>query len=214
MRFLNSSFIIIFIWGYTAFFSIAYADSAADLTQLLNATQSMQARFNQTVFDNHGKAIQQSSGRMSFQRPGQFRWEVVKPIPQIIVANASRLWIYDPDLEQVTIRSLKAASGDAPALLLSHTVTALTQNYTVKTLQIAASDLQWFELIPKKSDSFASIQMGFAKTQINEMRLKDNLGHTTRIRFIEAKTNTKLSPALFIFKPKANVDVINETHSR
>ncbi len=193
------------------FLNLAHAQTpAADLSRLLNTVQSMQANFNQTIYDNRGKAIQQANGRVAFQRPGRFRWQVIKPIPQLIVANQTKLWIYDPDLEQVTIRSLKQGTGDAPALLLSHDATTVMQNYTVKNLPNTAPAWQWFELIPKNSDNFSAIQMGFYHGQINEMRLQDKLGHTTRIRFLQAHFNLNLSPALFIFVPPAHVDVINE----
>src|SRR5438105_3435289 len=78
-------------------------DHSPNLANLLDAVKSMQANFTQTVYDNHGKSVQTSYGRMAIERPGKFRWEVTKPIPQLIIANESRLWIYDPDLQQVTI---------------------------------------------------------------------------------------------------------------
>src|SRR5690242_12941666 len=95
-------------------FSNVYAAAATDLTQVLNNVHSMRANFTQTVYDNLGKAIQQSTGKMAMQRPGQFRWQVVRPLPQLIIANQTRLWIYDPDLEQVTIRAFKTTAGEIP----------------------------------------------------------------------------------------------------
>ncbi len=195
------------------FVVVAHADQTSfiKLSALLNSIQSMQANFNQTIYDNKNKAIQQTTGSVSLQRPGRFRWEVIKPIPQLIVANQTTLWIYDRDLEQVTVRSIKQASDNAPALLLSHDASIFMKNYNIKNMQQQDPDWQWFELIPIHSDSFAAIRMGFYKNQINEMQLQDKLGHTTRIRFLDARFNMKLSPALFIFKPPAHVDVINES---
>lgn len=186
---------------------------AAELASWLNTVTSMQANFSQTVYDNRGNAIQQSYGRMAFQRPGKFRWEVIKPIPQLIIANQARLWIYDPDLDQVTIRSLQRAAGEAPALLLSH-ADSLHKGFTVKALQSSPSGMQWFTLIPKQSDSFSSIQLGFLNNRINEMRLKDNLGHATRIRFNHIRSNIALASTLFTFRPPSKVDVIDETRQR
>src|SRR6516162_4318453 len=94
------------------------ADSgSADLSNQLNAIKTLRANFAQTVYDNKGKAVQRSYGHIALQRPGKFRWEVIKPIPQLIIANSQRLWIYDPDLQQVMIRSLHVAAGETPALL-------------------------------------------------------------------------------------------------
>lgn len=188
----------------------AYATPSEDLKALLNNVKTMQASFNQTIYDNYGKAIQSSQGSMSMERPGKFRWEVKKPIPQVIIANQNKLWIYDPDLEQVTIRKLERATGDAPALLLSHVDAELDKNYAVKA--DPSKGTQWFVLIPKNKDSmFEQIKLGFDKQQIQEMQLKDHLDHSTNIKFTNIKTNIAVSAALFNFKPPKNTDVIDET---
>ena len=189
-----------------------WATQTDDLAQLLNSVQTMRANFKKVIFDNHDKTLQTSYGRISMQRPGKFRWEVTKPIPQVIVANASRLWIYDPDLEQVTVRSLDEAAGDTPALLLSHVDTVLEKTYRIKAMPSKKADWQWFALTPKKTDGmFASIQMGFQHKQIKEMRLQDQLGHSTTIEFSDVKTNIPIAASQFVMKPPANTDVIDET---
>lgn len=193
--------------------SVAMANSSTDVAGLLANVKSMRATFIQTVYDNKGKALQQSMGRMSMQRPGKFRWDVTKPIPQLIVANQSKLWIYDPDLEQVTIRSLTQATGETPALLLSDVDHVLDKDFTVQPIRKEAGS--WFKLIPKKADSmFAWIELGFIDGKINEMRLQDHLGHVTSVQFKNIETNLALSQNLFVFKVPKNVDVIDETKKR
>ncbi|MFZ3068605.1 MAG: outer membrane lipoprotein chaperone LolA [Gammaproteobacteria bacterium] len=190
-----------------------FADSTSDVAALLNNVKTMRANFVQTVYDNRNKAMQQSIGRMAMQRPGKFRWDVTKPIPQLIVANQSRLWIYDPDLEQVTIRSLAQATGETPALLLSDVDNVLDKDFKVQPLKKGSGT--WFKLIPKKADSmFAWIELGFTDGKISEMRLQDHLGHVTSVKFKNIETNVALSANLFVFKTPANVDVINETRKR
>ncbi|VVC76150.1 Outer-membrane lipoprotein carrier protein [Aquicella siphonis] len=204
--------LFLFFWAVSA-----HADSfSADLSDLLNSVQSMRASFTQTTYDNQGKVTQKSYGQMAMQRPGKFRWEVTKPIPQLIIANQSKLWIYDPDLEQVTIRSLSKTTGETPALLLSHDNLGLEKDFTVKSIQRGSPEWRWFSLIPKKkSDNmFESIQMGFVKKQIREMRLQDNLGHTTVVQFQKIQMNVSLASSLFTFKPSSKVDVIDETHKK
>jgi outer membrane lipoprotein carrier protein len=182
---------------------------------MLNDVRTMQATFKQTVYDNYGKAVQVSYGKMALERPGKFRWDVKKPIPQLIIANQTRLWIYDPDLEQVTVRSLKFAAGETPALLLTHVDNKLENDFNVRTVIGKPATWTWFKLTPKKSDNlFATIMMGFADNQIKEMRLQDHLGHLTVIQFDKAKINTALAGSLFVFKAPANVDVIDETKQR
>jgi outer membrane lipoprotein carrier protein len=194
--------------------NLAQADTVSDdLSMLLKNLRTMQADFTQTVYDNHAKAIQRSYGRMALIRPDHFRWEVTKTIPQLIVANNKTLWIYDKDLAQVTVRSLQYAKGEAPALLLSHSNTALEKDFIIKNGK-ASSTLRWFILIPKKHDSlFASIQLGFAQNQIKEMQLQDHLGHKTGIQFSHIKINQAVPASLFIFKVPAGVDVIQEQAS-
>lgn len=152
---------------------------------------------------------------MAMQRPGRFRWQVSKPIPQLIIANNDKLWIYDQDLEQVTIRSLKQGAGEAPALFLSRDNATVENDFTVSQVKQNVPDWQWYKLVPKKADNmFESIQMGFKQNQIQEMKLSDNLGHTTRIQYQKIQANTSLAASLFEFHAPGNVDVIDETRKK
>lgn len=190
-----------------------YAAEASDLTSLLNQMQTMRATFTQTIYDNLNKPVQKSEGSMALDRPGKFRWEVKNPSPQIIIANGSRLWIYDPDLQQVTIRSLTTEAGEAPALLLSHQNSTLETNYKIETSSDSKSALQWFTLTPRKKDNmFASVKMGFDQNkQLKEMQLQDQIGHATRVQFAKVELNVSLPAKLFIFKAPSGTDVIDET---
>ena len=188
-----------------------FASDATELSALLNGIKTMRAGFVQIIYDNHGKPIQKSNGTMALERPGKFRWEVSKPMPQIIIANKERLWVYDPDLQQVTIRSLKSEAGEAPALLLSHQNTTLESTYHIKSLG-QKDKLNWFLLKPKKSDNmFADVKMGFANHELKEMLLDDKIGHSTRVQFQKIKMNTFIPSSLFVFKAPAGTDVIDET---
>jgi outer membrane lipoprotein carrier protein len=202
--------LLIFV-TFTFLHAAAYAETAAaSLSQLLANIQTLQADFTQTITDKNAKQIQHSDGRMSLQRPGKFRWEVKKPLAQLVVTNGTRLWIYDPDLEQVTIRFLSKEVGESPAMLLSNTNVALEKDYDVQAMK--DSKLQWFVLTPKSQNSmFAQIRFGFYNQQIREMVLQDHLGHTTAVEFYNIKVNPALSSALFVFKAPAHVDIIDET---
>lgn len=185
--------------------------STTALINLLNGIHTMQANFSQTMVDNKGKTLQTSSGKMALERPGKFRWQVIKPMPQLIVANNDRLWIYDEDLQQVTIRAFKQTAGDAPALFLSHPNADIEKNFVIKALPEKAK-LQWYSLTAKAADSnFASIQLAFANNEIKEMHMQDQLGHITHIKFSNAVINADVAETLFTFKKPANADVIDET---
>lgn len=187
---------------------------AAELIQLLSTTQTFQADFTQTIYNKKSKQTDQSTGHMVLQRPGKFLWRVKKPIAQLIIANNTRLWVYDPDLEQVTIRFLDKEIENTPVLLLSNPSLAIEKNFNVQTIQSAAS-LQWFALFPKNRDSMlAFIKMGFSKGQIQEIDLEDHLGHHTHIEFYNILMNKQVAASLFTFTPPANTDVIDETRTR
>jgi outer membrane lipoprotein carrier protein len=195
-----------------------FAVSANDtVTGLLLNIHTMSADFVQTVQDKKSRVLQQSHGYVALQRPGKFYWEVKNPTRQVIIANGARLWIYDPDLEQVTIRAFSKATGQTPAFLLSDANLTLGKDFVVNSIpaisQIAGT--QNFVLIPKDHDNvFAKIQLSFINKQIHEMVLEDQLGHTTKIAFQHVKNNSPLSAALFNFKPPAQVDVIDETRRK
>lgn len=191
-----------------------YADdtSAKDLSALLTKLNAIKADFTQIITDKNAKQIQQSVGQMYMQRPGKFRWDVKKPSKQLVVTNGKKIWIYDPDLEQVTIRALTKEVGESPAMLLTNPSTTIEKDYQVQSIKASAKDLQWFSLIPKNQNSmFAKIKLGFNKNEIREMELQDHIGHTTSIAFYNINMNPSLPENIFSFKPPAHVDVIDET---
>lgn len=184
---------------------------ASELTDLLNQMQTMRASFKQIIYDNRGKAVQQSSGTMALNRPGKFRWQVTQPMPQTIIANSGRLWVYDPDLQQVVIRSLQTEAGEAPALLLSNQNATFDTNYSISNLP-AEQGLKWFLLKPKQKDNmFSAVKLAFAGSQLKEMVLEDQIGHVTRMQFTKIEMNVNLPASLFEFKAPAGTDVIDET---
>lgn len=191
----------------------ATTPAAADFSRLLNNVQTMQADFTQSVIDKSMRQMQQSAGVMSLSRPGKFRWEVMKPNPQLIVSNGKKLWIYDADLEQVTIRLLSKQAGETPALFLSNNNGKLDKRFIVEQLP-NRNAMQWYRLTPKdKSSLFSAITFGFLQNEIREMELQDHLGHTTVTHFHHVKINAPIAPEQFTFKLPPEVDVIDETRS-
>jgi outer membrane lipoprotein carrier protein len=190
----------------------ARAEAVQKLVELLAPIHSLQGNFVQTMVDNKGAAMQRAAGSLALQRPGQFRWEIFEPTAQLIIANHSRLWIYDADLQQVVIRRLAQAAGQTPAFLLSNVVTALHKDFVIRSLS-APRWWQWFSLTPRNKESmYKVIQLGFLNQELKEMRLEDNLGHSTVIVFQHLQKNLPIAASLFQFHPPANVDVIDETH--
>lgn len=190
----------------------ASAAGAADIDALkamLQQTTTARARFAQMVLDRNLKMLQQATGTMQFSRPGKFRWEYDRPYEQLIVGDGTRVWLYDKDLNQVTVRRMDRALGSSPAALLAGS------NEIEKSYQFAALDsqdgLDWLEAVPVAQDTtFEKIRLGFGKTGLEVMELRDQFGQITVIRFSTIERNPKLAAELFRFTPPRGADVISE----
>ena len=189
--------------------SVSYAGSVDSLRAFVRESQTARAHFTQSVLDRNGRSVSQASGVMAFSRPGKFRWTYDKPYEQLIVGDGVKLWIYDKDLNQVTVRKLDEALGSSPAALLAG------NNEIEKFFDLSESGsrdgLNWLEASPKSKDTmFAAVRMGFAGNTLKQMELKDSFGQTTVIRFDKLERNPKLPADQFKFAPPKGADVIGE----
>jgi outer membrane lipoprotein carrier protein len=187
----------------------ARADAEDQLTALLSQMHTLQAHFNQAVLDDEGRVLDRSSGEMALQRPGKFRWQTLKPNKQLLVADGQRVWFYDVDLEQVTVQTQNLQQNNSPAFLLSGSTDSLTKDFAISSEE--KGDGIWFTLTPKKeSNLFKTVQLYFVQNELRGMRLIDNLGQESTLKFTQIKNNAALSANLFQFKPPRGVDVINQ----
>jgi len=176
------------------------------LKQVLHSSASLSADFRQVSVNKSGQAGQSSSGRFYLQRPGKFRWDYLKPFVQEIVSNSGKVWFYDADLEQVTVKQLDDSVGSTPALLLTGQVD-LDEKFVLED-QGQDEEMNWIKLSPKNEESgFKYILIGLEHGQIGGMELSDNFGQLTRIYFSNVKLNPVLSDELFNFKPPKNADL-------
>lgn len=188
----------------------AEAGAVEKLKTYIAATHSAQANFTQEVVDQAGKKIQSASGVMQFQRPGKFRWSYQKPYEQIIVGDGVKFWLYDVDLNQVTVKKLDAALGSNPAALLSGS-NEIERGFDLKD-DGNQGGLDWLQATAKAQDSsFDKIRMGFnAQAELVAMELNDAFGHKTVLRFTNMQHNPKFSAQSFRFTPPKGADVIGE----
>ncbi len=195
----------------------AHAGAVEKLKTFIAATHSAQANFTQEVLDQNGKHIQSASGIMQFQRPGKFRWSYQKPYEQLIIGDGAKFWLYDVDLNQVTVKKLDAALGSSPAALLSGS------NEIERGFSLAEDGgkdgLEWLQATPKgkgpdskgQDSSFNKIRMAFnAQAELVVMELSDMFGHKTVLRFSAMQRNPKLSEQQFKFTPPKGVDVLSD----
>ncbi len=192
-----------------AFPLLAHAGAIDQLHQFLQSTRTLKAEFSQTVIAKSGRKPQQSSGLVAISRPGKLRWEIQKPYPQLVVGDGEKVWIHDPELQQVTVRKAGQAIGSSPAALLSGS-NELEKNFTLKEAG-SGDGLDWVEATPKASDSgFEKVRMGFAGGDLKAMELLDSFGQTTVVRFAKLERNPALPASVFRFTPPAGTDVVGE----
>ena len=179
------------------------------LQAFLKSSKSLTADFKQVLINEAGSPYQSSSGLFYLQRPGKFRWDYLKPFQQQIVSTSGKVWFYDADLEQVTVKTLDESVGSTPALLLSGEI-SLEDNFIMEN-QGAEGDLLWIRLLPKnKESSFKYIVIGLNKGVLGGMELSDNFGQLTRIYFSNVVLNPPIKPTVFQFKAPAGADVFSD----
>lgn len=206
---LRRGFLIVGLWALCSLAVAADEQPVAQLEAYLKASNTLSADFKQVTLDEKGNPKQTSFGVFYLHRPGKFHWQYQRPFVQKIIANGGKVWFYDEDLEQVTIKRLDKSLGSTPALLLSGEV-SLRDNFNLEQ-QGASDGLQWVRLVPKSQEStFKYIMIGLENGRLGGMELNDNFGQLTRIYFSNVKTNTSLAADLFKFVTPKGVDVFVE----
>jgi outer membrane lipoprotein carrier protein len=200
---------LIFLGSQLLISQSALADGVSSLRDFFNTTNTMRAQFSQVVNDDKGRTVQAVDGTMQLQRPNKFRWDYKKPYEQQIVSDGKQVFLYDTDLQQVTIRDLSKALGSSPAALLAGG-DAVEKNFTLKNA-IRKDGLSWVLALPKDKDSgFERVLLGFKADKLRKMELYDSFNHITRITFEAVERNPALQDATFLFTPPKGVDVVGE----
>lgn len=174
---------------------------------------SLQGKFEQRVYDANDRLREESRGEVALAVPRQFRWDYQQPFEQTIVADGSRIWIHDPDLEQVTVR--EQAEGEASSPLMVLIDPGLLEERFVLTAEQAAEGLDWFLLEPKGADEagFETARLGMRDGSLVEIRLQDQLGQRTIMKFSAWQRNGVLRDGLFRFVPPPGADVVGDLRS-
>lgn len=185
------------------------ADGVGSLKDFFAHTNSMRAQFKQEVLDNKGRKIQEVEGTMQLQRPNKFRWDYQKPYEQQIVSDGQQVFLYDVDLEQVTIRDLSKTLGFSPAALLAGGWEA-EKSFKLKNA-VRKDGLTWVLAIPKNKESgFERVILGFNGSELKKLELYDSFSHVTHISFNQVEQNPILKTETFLFTPPKGVDVVGE----
>jgi outer membrane lipoprotein carrier protein len=190
---------------------VARADEdVAALLAYLDGLDTLRAEFTQERYDEYGAPLETARGTVQIARPGRFRWDYTEPAVQTLVTDGTTLWIYDADLAQVTVSPLTAGGAGTPAELLGAEF-AVRDRYAVARLPDAAG-LAWYELTPRDPGSeFQAVRLALAGGELAAMRLADNLGQTTLVRFTALTRNGVVPAENFDFVPPPGVDVVEGT---
>lgn len=191
------------------FSNAAMADGVAGLKAFYHSTESMRAKFHQVVKDNTDAVVQEVDGSMQLQRPNKFRWDYQKPYQQEIISDGKDVFLYDVDLEQVTIRQLSQTLGSSPAALLAGGA-EVEKSFDLKNVD-RGDGLDWVEALPKNNDSgFERILLAFKGKHLSKMEMYDSFKNITLIEFTSVERNPTLALKSFLFTTPEGVDVVGE----
>ena len=189
----------------------AQAGARDELKAFTSGLKGLDGQFSQQVFDARGRVKETSAGRVALSAPRLFRWEYTRPHPQLIVADGSKVWIYEPDLEQATVRPQGEEEQNSPLTALINPA-LLDRQYDVAEEATAREGMQWLSLTPKV-DTEASFQyaaLGFGTAGLARMEVVDMVGQRTVINFTGWKRNPAFEAGTFRYVPGKNVDVVGQ----
>jgi len=181
-------------------------DAVQRLEAALKKMDNFTAEFKQTLLDEDKNVVQQSRGTLALQRPGKFAWSYIEPFEQRIVGDGAELWVYDVELEQVTVKPMDAGISNAPIMILMKQSDVTEQFDVIEVGQ--RKFLYWVELRPRAGDlEYSSIFIGLEDNNVRAMELQDQFGQSTQIVFENMRVDVVHNPATFKFVPPAGVDV-------
>lgn len=187
----------------------ALAGARDELVSFTTGLKGLDGQFSQTVYTPNGGVKERSSGRVALAAPDLLRWEYAKPYEQLIVADGTKVWLYEPDLQQVTVRDQGDAAQSSPLAALLKPK-ELDAKFDVSQGP-AENGLEWMTLTPKRNDSasgFEVAELGFANGQLKRMKVTDATGQRSEVEFSTWKRNPAFAAGTFNYKPGAGVDVV------
>jgi outer membrane lipoprotein carrier protein len=197
---------LLFVIAMMMTFGVFAGEGEKLLDRFLSDTNTMSASFRQTLMSDNGFVMQESSGKFYLQRPGKFRWDYTQPYEQQIVSDGEKIFIYDVDLEQVTVQQQNNALSNTPMALMQGKV-QLAESFDVEEMD-NKDGVYRLKLNSKKADGdFNGIVVGVDKNGLRFLQLKDQFDQTTDIVFEDLQSNNRLQSSLFEFEPPPGVDV-------
>lgn len=186
------------------FQSTVFAGVFERLQEELSGLESFSSRFTQQVYDEQGNILEESSGMFWLQLPARFQWHYLKPYEQKVISDGSTLYVYDPELLQLTLSNL-----DTSALFwleLFRHPERLADNYHLEAISSQDGDSMLLEPLDGQGSDAFIIKMS---TDIT-IEQKNLLGQKTIWTLAQQQKNPQLPDSLFDFKPPVGVDVLDQ----
>lgn len=190
--------------------TFAGSDAVAELKSQLDKVDHFEAQFVQTIVDANSDRLEKVAGHLKIKRPKQFYWETEDPYPQQIISDGQTIWLYDVDLEQVTVKRLNEELERTPAVLLSGNLAGIEANFEVDQKNLDDGAVEFTLKAKQYETNFRQFQFVFQNGEISAMRLYDQLENLTEVRFSDVKKNTALTDDHFTFLPPKGIDVIDQ----
>lgn len=201
---------LLFCWLSVSASSVSADDRLNELRSYLAGLTTLEADFEQQVLDSDGEVLELASGTVTLKKPGRFRWNYSQPYERVVVADGERVWIYESDLQQVTVRRLTSGLGETPAALLTGDTKALDQFEYVTSFSADGRD--WITLRPRAADTdFSGISLAFRDDLLDALEFQDRLGQRTRLSLTNVARDREIGNAEFEFIVPDDADVIGET---
>jgi len=179
------------------------------LDEFLSDVHSLEARFEQSLVDADDVVVEESSGTMFIQRPGQFRWAYAEPYEQLLIADGVNVWSYDIDLAQVTVKPQQEVLQNTPALILSGSADVRDEFEVIDGYEDRGT--VWLRLRPRSTEhGFNTVELGFNQGHLDRMIFTDSLGQSTLIALFDLRVNEPLDPNLFNFVPPDDADLVGK----
>ncbi|MCF6288838.1 MAG: outer membrane lipoprotein chaperone LolA [Proteobacteria bacterium] len=213
---MNKKILITVILMLTSFLTFAQATPESEANKLLDNVRkdlvSLHADFSQYEIDINGKFTEKQYGKVWLSSPNKFKWQYLKPIPQLIIASGTQLWIYDADLEQVTIRKQDNKQNPIYVLLNKQ---ATEKNYKVSLVaqdQESKDKTQWIKMLPNKpSDEVKVVWLGIENNNLTSLKLQNQMDNTVVFEFKNITKNPKLEESFFTFDIPKGTDIIRNS---
>lgn len=187
---------------------MAHADALDTLREFVRDVKTGRASFTQTVTSADGAKKRSSSGSFEFARPNRFRFAYAKPFEQLIVSDGEKVWIYDADLNQVSVRKLTQALGATPAALLAGA--SLDKDFEL-VAQPSKDGIDWVQATPRQKDgAFQSMRIGFRGRELAVVEILDSFGQRSVLQFSQYAANAAIPEQSFRFVPPPGADVIEQ----